>query len=221
MEREQLLKAVTERHAVRSYTDEPISDADKAEIKKLIKQYNQEGNLHLQLIENDPDAFTKGKAHYGKFKGVTHYIALVGPAGDDLSERLGYYGEHLVLRAQLMGLNTCWVGMTFSKTPGRVDIAEGEKLKGVIAIGHGASAGVTHKIKRPEQVMKIKDAVTPLWFIDGVKAALLAPTAVNQQKFTFILQNGKVTAKAGWGFFTNMDLGIAKYHFELGSGRKV
>ena len=49
-------------------------------------------------------------------------------------------------------------------------------------------------------------------------SSLLAPTAMNQQKFTFTLQGGNRAAKAGTGFYTKVDLGIAKYHFEIGAG---
>jgi hypothetical protein len=218
-EREELLKAAGERHSVRSYTAEPISASDREKLLALIAESNTAGHLHLQLIENDPTAFTRGMAHYGKFSGVTNYIALVGRKSDSLSERLGYYGESIVLHAQLMGLNTCWVGLTFKRNPGRVDIGEGEVMKGVIAIGHGATQGVAHKVKAEKDVMRVRGGEAPAWFTEGVRAALLAPTAVNQQKFRFTLIDGKVKAEAGWGFFTKMDLGIARYHFELGAGR--
>lgn len=60
------------------------------------------------------------------------------------------------------------------------------------------------------------------WFDAGVKAALLAPTAMNQQKFVFELKNGEVSVKvAGKGFYTKLDLGIVKYHFEAVTGRKI
>ena len=63
----------------------------------------------------------------------------------------------------------------------------------------------------------------PEWYLRGLEAALLAPTAVNQQKFRFSLSGDKVKAKAGTGFYTKVDLGIAKYHFELGAekGREI
>ena len=57
------------------------------------------------------------------------------------------------------------------------------------------------------------------WFEKGVQAALLAPTAVNQQKFLFTLVNDHtVRVEAGWGLYTEVDLGIVKYHFELAAG---
>ena len=70
------------------------------------------------------------------------------------------------------------------------------------------------------------DDDSPEWFRHGVEAALLAPTAINQQKFSFELlpaeegQLPRVVAKRHFSLvgYTQMDLGIAKYHFELGAG---
>lgn len=95
----------------------------------------------------------------------------------------------------------------------------------MIALGFGDDPGRNMKRKNPKQVSNISDK-TPQWFEEGVKAALLAPTAVNQQKFYFEYlgadANGKPRVKAKRGFsligYTKMDLGIAKYHFELGAG---
>ena len=60
----------------------------------------------------------------------------------------------------------------------------------------------------------------PDWFKNGIDAALLAPTAMNQQKFVFSLNGDVVSAKAGVGFYSKIDLGIAKYHFEVGAGKE-
>ena len=152
---------------------------------------------------------------------------MVGKKADDLEERVGYYGEQLVLLAQTLGLNTCWVGVSYSKTPGAFVLDEGEKVACVISIGYGETQGVSHKIKSPKDVSNASD-ITPRWFNDGVKAALLAPTAVNQQKFYFEYvgfdgegKKPKVLAKKGTSLvgYTQMDLGIAKYHFEISAVR--
>ena len=58
-----------------------------------------------------------------------------------------------------------------------------------------------------------------LWFRNGIRAALLAPTAMNQQKFKLDLEEGHVKARAGIGPYAKVDLGIVKYHFEVGSGQ--
>ncbi|MBR3840462.1 MAG: nitroreductase [Erysipelotrichales bacterium] len=213
-----LLEAIKARHSVRSYLDKPIEGDIKDELVSFIDEVNKESGLHIQLILNEPKAFGSFTAHYGMFKGVTDYIALVGKDDKALDEKCGYYGEKIVLKAQQLGLNTCWVALTYSKVKDAYVVDEGEKLCLVIAIGYGETQGHQHKSKTREKVMKI-NSEPPLWFINGIDAALLAPTAVNQQKFTFTLNGNKVSAKAGLGFNNKVDLGIVKYHFEIGAGK--
>ena len=214
------MEAMRARHSVRSYTDKPIP-ADVADILEAeIAACNLAGDLHIQLVKDEMQAFSGFMARYGKFSGVKNYLALVGPKGADLDEKCGCYGERLVLKAQALGLNSCWVAMTYSKIPGAFQIGSGEKLTVVIALGYGKTQGVSHKSKPLSAVSNAGDG-TPDWFKAGVEAALLAPTAMNQQKFTFTYADGKVSAKAGMGFYAKVDLGIVKYHFELGSNHKL
>ncbi|MDD7456617.1 MAG: nitroreductase family protein [Bacteroidales bacterium] len=214
----ELIEAIKIRHSVRNFTDEPVAQEIIYGLKSLAEQYNQSAGLHIQIITDDPEAFTKGMAHYGKFSGVRNYIALVGGKTRNLEEKLGYFGEKMALSLTQQDIQFCWVGLTFSKKTNRVEVGKGEKYVGVICFGHGTSRGISHKIKAREEVMEAENA--PQWFLDGVDAALLAPTAMNQQKFIFILKpDGKVDAKSGHGLFADVDLGIAKYHFEIGAGR--
>ncbi|MGM9647235.1 MAG: nitroreductase family protein [Eubacteriales bacterium] len=207
--------AMQERHSVRSYLDRPIEDAVCKELEQVISSCNRQGDLHIQLILNEPKAFDGFMAHYGKFAGVTNYIALIGKKGNE--EAIGYYGEKIVLSAQALGLNTCWVAMTYKKVKPAFTVGKGEKLYCVLALGYGKTQGISHPVKSFEQVCDADNP--PEWFVSGVNAALLAPTAMNQQKFTFSYENGTVRAKAGVGFYSKIDLGIVKYHFELGSGQ--
>ena len=218
-------EAIEARHSVRAYKDQPMADEVAKQLEEEIAVVNQKGNLHVQLIRNEPKAFQGTMAKYGKFRNANNYIVMAGKKAEDLDERVGYYGEHLVLLAQTLGLNTCWVGLSYSKVPGTYVLDEGEKIACYIAIGYGETQGVGHKIKIVGQVSNASDA-TPSWFRKGVEAALLAPTAVNQQKFSFEyvgMKDGRhqVSAKKGFSMigYTKMDLGIAKYHFEIGAGK--
>ena len=218
-------EAIEARHSVRAYKDQPLADEVARRLEEEIAVVNQKGNLHVQLIRNEPKAFQGTMAKYGKFRNANNYLVMAGKKAEDLDERIGYYGEHLVLLAQTLGLNTCWVGLSYSKVPGTYVLDEGEKIACYIAIGYGETQGVGHKIKTVEQVSNASDA-TPSWFRKGVEAALLAPTAVNQQKFSFEyvgVKDGRhqVSAKKGFSMigYTKMDLGIAKYHFEIGAGK--
>lgn len=220
-------EAIEARHSVRAYKGQPLA-ADVVEVlEEKIRELNEKGHLHMQLIRNETKAFQGKLAKYGKFRGVNNYIVMAGQKSDDLDEHIGYYGEQLVLLAQTLGLNTCWVGLSYSKVPGTYVLEAGEVIEAYISIGYGETQGVSHKIKRVEQVSNAND-LTPSWFRQGVEAALLAPTAVNQQKFFFEYipaRDGKpvrVLAKRNFSLigFTQMDLGIAKCHFEIGAGKE-
>lgn len=229
-----LQEAIEARHSVRAYKNEPLADDAVKILEEQIAILNHEGQLHMQLILNEPMAFQGTLAKYGKFRNANNYIVMAGKKAEDLDERIGYYGEHLVLLAQTLGLNTCWVGLSYSKVPGTYELGEDEKIACYIAIGYGETQGVSHKIKTVEQVSHLavktpgssKDAsdITPSWFKKGVEAALLAPTAVNQQKFSFEyigVKNDRHQIRAKKGFsiigYSKIDLGIAKYHFEIGA----
>jgi len=214
----ELEEAVKARHSVRQYKNKPLDKETIAALQSEIAACNQEGGLHIQLVTNEPKAFDGFMAHYGKFSGVTNYIAMIGKK-DGLDEKCGYYGERLVLLAQQLGLNTCWVAMSYSKIKTAFEIGRGEKLCVVIALGYGETQGIAHKSKSINEVVKAEGQL-PEWFINGVNAALLAPTAMNQQKFLFTLKENQVFAKAGIGFYVKVDLGIAKYHFEIGAGKE-
>ena len=221
-----LQEAIEVRHSVRAYKEQPLAEDVARRLEEEIAEVNQAGHLHVQLIQNEPKAFQGTLAKYGKFRNVTSYLVMAGKKAEDLDERIGYYGEQLVLLAQTLGLNTCWVGLSYRKIPDTYVLEEGEVIKAYIAIGYGETQGVNRKSKTVEQVSNTSD-ITPSWFKRGVEAALLAPTAVNQQKFSFEYLGMKddrhqVRAKKGFSLvgYTQMDLGIAKYHFEIGAGKE-
>lgn len=214
----EILEAIRRRHAVRQYTDRPIPAEVLAELREETAACSREGGLHIQLAADEPEAFQGIMARYGKFKGVRNYLALVGPKGPKLDEKVGYYGERLVLKAVQLGLDSCWVALTFRRGKCRCTVAPGEKLVCVIALGYGTTHGVPHKSKPMEALCRV-DGEMPAWFRAGMEAALLAPTAVNQQKFRLTLDGDSVRADAAGGPYSRVDLGIVKYHFEIGAGR--
>jgi nitroreductase len=220
-----LQEAISARHSVRKYIDKEIPAEVVAVLQDKIAEYNKVGNLNIQLVLNETKAFT-GILSYGKFSGVKNYLVMVGKKSKGLDERIGYYGEHLVLFAQTLGLNTCWVGLSYRKVPEAYNVGKDEKLACMIALGYGETQGVGHKIKSVEEVSNASD-ITPSWFKKGVEAALLAPTAVNQQKFSFEyvgMNNNRhqIRAKKGLSMigYTQMDLGIAKCHFDVSVGNE-
>ena len=228
-----LHEAILARHSVRKYTDKPIPDEVLTILRNKVWEVNKEVGLHIQLVTDEPKAFngfksTSGIFSYGAFSGVKNYFVMAGKKDDNLDEMIGYYGEQLVLLAQTLGLNTCWVGLSYSKIPGTYELEDSEKIVCYISFGYGLTQGKVHKVKQAREISNASD-LTPKWFHKGVDAALLAPTAVNQQKF-FIEYLGfkynsklpKVFAKPLFSMigYSKIDLGIVKYHFEIGAGKE-
>lgn len=214
----EIIELMKERHSVRQYTDKKIEKEKREVLNTLIAQINQKAGLHIQIIYDEPKCFNSMMAHYGKFDGVNNYIALVREKSKS-DESLGYYGEQIVLKAQELGLNTCWVAMTHGKSKAQID--KGEKLVCLISLGYGKTAGAAHKSKKLSEVCNYKKDM-PEWFLSGMEAALLTPTAMNRQKFYFeLLPDNSIKITCGKGLYTKLDLGIVKYHFEVVSGKRI
>ena len=208
------MEAIRQRHSVRRYLDKPLAPEIRDQLDAFARQCSRESGLHIQLICNEPAGFGK------TFPGADNYFALVGPRGSALEEKCGYQGERLVLFAQQLGLNTCWAKLSRAKKAAAYLLEDGEEFVIGIAVGYGADQGKARKSKAFEDVTKL-DGEPPEWFKRGVEAALLAPTAMNQQGFTLELRpDGSVKARAKIGFLTRLDLGIVKCHFEIGAGKE-
>ena len=218
----ELTEAIKARHSVRKYTDRPIETEKATLLRSSADRINAESGLNVQLVLEEPKAFSTGMWKYGQFSGVKNYFVMAGPKGKEAEEKIGYHGEELVLLAQTLGLNTCWVGLTYKKIPSTYTLRADDTVHCVIALGYGTIPGVQHPQKPMENFYE-SDSLPPEWFRKGLEAALLAPTAVNQQKFKFILHPGNIVepltlfSLAG---YTNIDLGIVKYHFEIGAGKE-
>ena len=215
----EIREAIRARHSVRKYLDMHITGEMKEKLETLIRECNEESGLHIQLVLNDAECFRTLLAHYGWFENVNNYVAIVGSKElPDLEEKGGYYGQKIVLAAQQEGLNTCWVAGTYKKGKCRAEKAADEKIICVIAIGYGENQGTKHKSKPLAKLCSVKEEDMPGWFRNGVKGAMMAPTAMNQQKFTISLEDGEAVITAGRGPMTKIDLGIVKYNFEAASG---
>ena len=214
----EIMELMRSRHSVRQYLDKPVPQEIRAQLNAFADRLNREGDLHIQILYDEPECFNSRMAHYGRFENANNYIAMVGGKRADLEERCGFYGEKLVLKAQALGLNTCWVALTHGKS--KATAGSGEREVIIISLGYGKTQG---SARRSKSAAEVSDAAgdAPDWYRRGIEAALLAPTAVNQQKFRFERHGDRVAVRAGLiGTCLKIDLGIVKYHFELGAGRE-
>ncbi|MBT1165034.1 nitroreductase family protein [Bifidobacterium felsineum] len=225
-----LLEAMKERHAVRNFTDEPMTAEQIGVLSGIIDELNATHGLSIQLIHDADDAFGGCPTHYGRFAGVHNLIALIGPddadAPDDLDEMIGYAGELLALHAVAFGLDTSWVVLhEATEHEGLWTLEKGQRMPAAIALGHGARPGRAHRSKPAEELGPVADAIgtyagAPVWFHNGIEAVALAPSALGKQpvRFTLLEDGCTVKAEALDGVQSRICLGIAKLHFELGAG---
>lgn len=222
------LDAIDKRRSRRTYLETAIEQEKIKVLTTFIDQYNAEAKLSMRIIEDGSEAFKGFRKSYGLFKGVKTLIALIGKKSDPyLKEKLGYYGESIVLEATKLDLGTCWVGGTFSNSDNVIEVQEDEALLCVITVGHIKKESLKEKMVHRLATRKIKtiddlytaDCPVSEWFLNGLEAALKAPSANNSKPVKFEYKEGEIKAYVlSTNKFDLMDLGIAKLHFEIATG---
>ncbi len=209
---------IEKRHRVRKYLDKPLDMDLIGLLNNRIKQNNELYDLTFKLVTNNADGLSS-LARLMSNNSVQNYIILAGKDNSDLDKKIGYCGADLILYAQSLGLNTWWCGGMFNGKNALKHLDnKAVRVNGVIAIGYGKTQGVPHKSKTADQVSHYKGDA-PGWFKSGIKALLLAPSALNRQPYIVNGEGNKVSLKVKNGTFSQVDLGIGKYFFELGAGK--
>jgi hypothetical protein len=213
-------EAILLRHSVRQYLDKKIDAETIDKLNGFATTLQQESGIEYRLVTEDKGAFDCLTGRLMRFRNANNYFAVICKNEDLSFEKAGYYGEKLVIFCQMCGLNTCWVVGSFShkKVKASLGLQEDESLICVISVGYGAFSGVPHKSKSMQAVSNA-DENSPPWLISGVQFALLAPTAINQQKFYIEADGQRVSLTSPKGRLAEIDKGIVKYHFEIG-GKK-
>lgn len=219
--------AIETRKSRRAYCGTPIEKDKISLFQSRIDEYNQKSGLSIRFLENGEAAFSGIRKSYGMFSGVRSLFIMKGPAADpNLKEKVGYYGELLILEATALGLGTCWVGGTFDASGIRTN--PGEELICVITVGNVPAAEslkerliykAVHRTTKLIEQMLETDIEPPLWLKQGMKAVQKAPSTRNRQRVSFQYQKGLLRASVpAAARFDFVDLGIAKLHFALAAG---
>ncbi len=225
-----LKEAIEVRKSSRNYLPVPLKEDVVDILEKRISEINEKSGLKIQLIQNSSEAFEKS---YLGIKGASSFLAMVGDRDMPyLREKIGYYGEQLVLEATALGLGTCWLNITYTEELWKCQLEENDKLVVIVALGesaeeikHDDAFAVNmsiHRSTRPIEYMYTADGEVPDWFIEGMKAVAKAPSSQNSQPVKFFYCSSKILAYVDSGSKSrNIELGIAELHFEIASGVKV
>lgn len=225
-------EAVAKRISNRAYLDQLVEPEKIAALEARIREINEAEGLHFQLIGPASDSGYAAIMDRKLFAtDVKHCIACVGPTDVLSREKIGYFGEELVLMATQMGLGSCWVASTYQRDSVAFELAEGEDVACIITLGYVPEKqplkqatlrmGLRARNKNVHQLMAGDVDVAPTWFVDGVKCAIAGPTAVNMQPVVFTWEDDVASADIPDQVrpIQDVDLGICKYHFMVGSGQ--
>ena len=228
------LAAVPSRRSRRAFDGRALSSEDLDAIATLCSRFAPYADARVLLLPEAPPAvFTGLVGSYGKVTGAPSAIVFIADASSpNADEHLGYTGEGIVLAATARGLQTCWVGGSFSRSTVTriVTLRESQAVRAVSPLGHALvepprAERVFFGTDKPK-ARRALDQIAPghedwpAWAQAGVRAAQVAPSAMNRQPWRFRLEEGAVVVSTS-GIMTpvvsqRLDCGIAMLHFELG-----
>ncbi len=139
---EQLIK---QRFSCRSYLNIPVEEQTRlrlADYAASLQTGPFGARIRFELVaarEQDKKAL-KHLGTYGFIKGATGFIIGVMQDDEMNLEDFGYLMENIILFASDIGLGTCWLGGTFTKSSfsERVSPLPGELIPAVTAVGYCA-----------------------------------------------------------------------------------
>jgi nitroreductase len=217
---------VKRRYSCRTYVDRPIRAADQQTLSEFLASLGagpSGSQTRFSLVaatEKDRESL-KGLGTYGFVKGATGFIVGAVKPGPRDMEDYGYCLEQAVLVATDLGLGTCWLGGTFTKSSfaRKIGARRSEVVPAVVAVGYPAEgsrsglvrkrAGSDRRLPR-EQLFAEGKLGEPLDFsraagyVDVLEAVRWAPSASNKQPWRL------VRAGEAWHFYLRRSKGYSK-----------
>ena len=234
-----LSETIRKRSSWRTYNNKPLNRDDLQEIEKIISSEIDTpfGNTpRFKIIEKTPESRQLGT--YGFIHGATNFI--IGAIKDTTKavEDYGYVLERLILRATEMGLGTCWLGGTFTRSTfsEAIDLVDDELMPAISPLGYVENRRLAErvmrwvvkaKVRKPWNELFFDSSLTPLSldaagvYSEAFENVRLGPSASNGQPWRLVLDGEKVHffvmgARSGtYSSMQRLDIGIAFCHFEL------
>ncbi|MFC1959021.1 nitroreductase family protein [Chloroflexota bacterium] len=202
-------RVIEKRRSRRRFEKKPLKANHLDHLKSICNDFRPFDNARALLVTESPDKVFKGAiGPYGKIRGASAFIAFIGNIKSPwVQEQVGYTGEGIVLEAEALNLNTCWVGGFFRPkvVKSLISIGEDEIVIAVTPVGYATKRlsfeeklmtgfGLTHRRKAlSDLVIGLKDSEWPQWIRKALEAARIAPSAVNRQPWRFHVEQESIT----------------------------
>ena len=233
--------AIENRHSRRKFEPKALKQKNLKELQAVCDGFQPFPDARAVLVTEPPELVFKGAiGSYGKIKGAPAFIAFIGDTeSDTVSEHVGYTGEGIILEAEAMGMNTCWVGGLFRPeiVASMVTLGEDEKVYAVTPVGYApdrmtleeklmAGFGLTSRRKTLSKLcIGLKQSDWPRWLKPTLEAARQAPSRMNRQPWRFHVEKDSIavavnrnTVDADSVTSERLCCGIAMLHIEVAAG---
>jgi len=231
-------RAADGRRSRRRFDQKPLKKKHLERLEAVCADFRPFESARVVLVAESPEGVFRGAlGPYGKIRGAPAFMAFIGSTRSPIvQEQIGYVGEGIVLEAEALHVNTCWVSGTFRRdaTTALLDIDEGEAVLAVTPVGYATPRlsfeeklltgfGRTHKRKPlSDLVIGLEQEEWPQWIRAALECARLAPSAVNRQPWRFHVEPDSITVAVDSGKLKResvqskrLDCGIAMLHIEV------
>jgi len=231
-------KAIFHRISRRSFGPKDLEPEERSSLREFCQDFRPFSGVRAELSVGSSDRVFKGAiGSYGKITGAQAFIAFIGNTKDpNVNEKIGYFGEGIILEVTARGFDTCWVGGYFNPkiVAGVLGIKKGERVYAVTPVGHALEEFSSqeklmrrfikaHKrVSMEELVTGIEREQWPKWIEEALEGARVAPSAHNNQPWEFNVSSKGITIsiskeRGKLKQFNRMDCGIALLHIQLGA----
>jgi nitroreductase len=214
------------RYSCRTYLDRPISPEDTKELSAIMAQktggpLGSAVRFGLIAASSDDESALKRLGTYGFIKGATGFLVGAVRKGPGDLEDYGYLLEEVILRATELGLGTCWLGGTFTRSTftsrfGGLD--HDEVMPAVVSIGYPGDDGKERIRAREEGTRRFPadelffagEFGEPIGderadaYAGALEAVRMAPSATNKQPWRVVRRGND------WHFYLLRTKGYGK-----------
>jgi hypothetical protein len=228
-----ILSVIQQRYSCRNYASIPLNDEAQRAVSDYLQQlpagpFQKSNRFKLTAATDQDRSALRGLGTYGFIKNPPAFIIGASGEGPLTLEDFGYRMELIVLQMTRLGLGTCWLGGTFTRSAFAQKLRAGrdEILPAVLSLGYPSQED-PQAMRLAQQLPVIKERIAwqTLFFEESFDVPLapeaggayatplemvrLAPSASNKQPWR-ILRQGK-----SWHFY----LQRTKGYRELALGR--
>ncbi len=221
---------IRQRYSCRTYQDKAIDGSEQRSLSDFLGTQStgplgSRARFALVAATDRDRQSLKGLGTYGIIRGAPGFIIGATERAPKDLEDYGHLMEHTVLFATDLGLGTCWLGGTFSKSSfaKKIGVTAGEGMPAAVAVGSIAEAGKVGKWIRQRAGSDLRLPWESLFFderfgqpltteragsyAEPLEMVRIGPSASNKQPWR-IVRIGDV-----WHFFLQRTKGYGKGSF--------